>query len=93
MSSLSRSRCGVLAQRPRVVVVAVDERHLLVQRPGAVEQRVWRCRLRQGDGGKHEEREREARGRMSRLWHAAKGSRLEALGSSKISMKWVRGFA
>ena len=39
MSSLSRSRAGVLAQRPRVVVVAVDERHLLVQRPRALEQR------------------------------------------------------
>ena len=38
MSSLSRSRAGVLAQRPRIVVVAVDERHLLVQRPRARQQ-------------------------------------------------------
>ena len=36
MSALAKSRPGsILAQRPRVVVVAVDERHLRVQRLGA----------------------------------------------------------
>ena len=39
MSSVSRfARRIVLAQRPRIVVVAVDQERLLVQRAGAVEQ-------------------------------------------------------
>ncbi len=47
----------VFPQRPRVVVVAVDERHLLVQRPGAGQQRVLLRRLRHRGGGKREQRE------------------------------------
>ncbi len=62
---------GVLAQRPREVVVAVDERHLLVQRPGAGEQRVLLRRLRHGDGGKREQREGESQASHAgdyRMW-------------------------
>jgi hypothetical protein len=47
---------GVLAHRPRVVIVAVDERRLLVQRARPIELRVRRLARRGGEGDRRKER-------------------------------------